>query len=268
MHSFLPLGDSLPALWAELVCVLAPDFLAVVHGVCGYTEYGALGEVVAGNFDTGSGRDKTRQTLTGSAVDAESFLDTHVEVLEVLDLLVLWDVVGGKSFVEFGLEFLDGLRAHEHVEEESARGVGGGIGAGDELGKSLSSEFGTAELVAVLVLALHKTGEQVNTVDLASFSGFQTLVDTGDSDTSEVLDSFHTLGEERVREVFGVGLDPGNDTNGVGNLSSAVENLNGRSVGRGRIRACPDLSNIFSSLEHTEGSTESKIANDIEKPRS
>jgi hypothetical protein len=90
------------------------------------------------------------------------------------------------------------------------------------------------------------------------------LVDTSDGDTSEVLNSCHTLGEERIRKVFGVRLDPRDDANSVGDLSTAVENLNGRSVGRRSVRACPNFCDIFASLEHAERSTESKISNDIE----
>jgi hypothetical protein len=123
----LPLSDFLPSLRPELIGVFAPDFLAVVHSVSRNTQHGALREVVACNLHAWSRRNNTRQTLARSAVDAEGFLDAHVEVRQVLDLLVGRDVVGRQGLVELGLQFLDALRVHEHVEEQGARGVGGGV---------------------------------------------------------------------------------------------------------------------------------------------
>jgi hypothetical protein len=236
----------------------------MVHSVCGDAEHSALWEMVAGNLNTRSGRYEAGQTLAGSAVDAESLLDTVVEVLKVLDLLEYRHVVGRQGLVELGLQFLDGVWAHEHMEEEGAGGVGSGVGAGDELGEGLGGEFVAAEFVAAFVFAFHKAGKEVHAVDLATFGGFETLVHTSDGDAGEVLYGCYTLVEERIREVFGVWLDPRNDSNGVGNLSTAVENLDSRSVSRRRIRARSHFSNVFASLKHAKGSTESKITDDIE----
>ncbi|CAG8505958.1 6179_t:CDS:2, partial [Scutellospora calospora] len=210
----LPLGDFLPSLRAEFVGVLAPDFLAVVHGVSRHAQHGA--------------------------VDAKGFLDAHVE-------------------------FLDARRVHEHVEEQGAGGVGGGVGAGDQLGEGLGGEFGAAEFLTLLVFAFHEAGEEVDTVDLASLGGLEAHVDTGNGDTGEVLDGFNALGEEWVHEVLGVWLDPGNAANGVGDLTSAVEHFNGWSIGWWSVGGCPDFCEILSILEHTEGSAERQISNDVER---
>jgi hypothetical protein len=236
----------------------------VVHGVRGNAEHSALREMVAGNLNTRSGRHETRQTLARSAVDAESLLDAVVEVLEILDLLERRHVVGGQSLVELVLQFLRGVRAHEHVEKEGAGGVGSGVGAGDELGESFGGEFGAAEFVAVLVFAFHETGQQVHAIDLATFGGFETLVHASDGDASEVLHGCYALVEERIREVFGVRLDPWDDANGVGDLSTTVKNLNSRSVSRRGVWARSHFSNVFSSLKHAKRGTKSKITDDVE----
>lgn len=261
---FLPLSNLLPALRTELIGILAPDFLAVVHGVGGNAENSTLREVVTSKLDTGSWGNDTWETLARRAVDTESLLDDHVEVGKVLDLLVDRDIVGRQGLVELSLQFLDALRVHQHVEEESAGGVGSRVRSSNQLSESFGCKFSATEFVAVLILAFHEASEQVDTVDLASLRGFQTLVDASNGNAGKILNSLDTLGEEWVREIFGVWLDLGNATDSVGDLASAVENFNGRSVGRRGVRRSSHFCNVFAVLEHTKGSAESQITDDVE----
>ena len=220
--------------------------------------------MVACDLNAWSGRHNTRQTLAGSAVDPEGFLDAHVEVGQILDLLVGRDVVGRQRLVELGLQFLDAFRVHEHVEEQGAGGVGSGVRARDQLGEGFGREFCAAEFLAVFVLAFHEAGEQVDAVDLAALGGFEAGVNAGDGDSGEVLDCFDALCEEGVHEVFGVGLDPRNAADGVGDFASAVEDFDGRGVGWGSVGVCPDFCDVLAALEHAEGGAEGQVADDVE----
>lgn len=49
-----------------------------------------------------------------------------------------------------------------HPVHDGAGGVGGRVGAGDELGERFGRELGAAQLSSCLVFPFHESGQQVN----------------------------------------------------------------------------------------------------------
>ena len=148
--------------------------------------------------------------------------------------------------------------------EDGTGGVGGGVGASNQLSQGLGGQFGAFKLVTVFVLALHKAGEQIHTGVVGHNLGLQTLVDTGDGDTSKVLDSLQTFVEEAVRDVLGEGDEGRHAAKGGRYLATTVQNFDSGDILGRVLRVQTHLSNILSLLEHAEGSTESQVADDIE----
>lgn len=188
----------------------------------------------------------------------------------------------GDSGVELLLQLLDDVRVAQAVVQQGARRVARGVAASDELGQGFGRELRAAQLLALLVLALHQARQQVDAVDLVGI--VEALLDTGDGDAGQVLDGLDALGEEGIREVLGPRLDPGHaadrttlsvspgiimrDIFGINhlrrNFSSPVQYLNGRSRPGRRIRSLAYLRKILALLQHAEGSTERQIADYVE----
>lgn len=170
----------------------------------------------------------------------------------------------GESFIEGLAQLGKNVRCTHAPVQDSAGGVRGSVGASDQLGESFGSEFGEFELVTVAVLAFHQAGEQVDTSVVGHDLGLDTLVDTGDSNTSQVLNGFHAFAEETVGNPLGEGNERRHATQSSGDLATTVQNLNGSDILGRILGVLAHLSNILTLVEHTEGSTESKITNDIE----
>ena len=258
-------GQVLPPLRLELVRIGAPDLLAVVDAVGRNGKNGAGREVVSLDVHALGGirRDLTGETDAGGGVVAEGFVDDSLQVRKVLDHVVGRHVNFSEDVgVELGLELLHDTGGADGVEEEGAGRVGGGVGAGDELGQGLGGEFFAAERLALFVAAFHQALQEI----LAGFGRgvVKAGLDAGDGDTGQVLDGGETLGEESVGDVLGEGLEGGVDAEGGGNLTAAVENLDsgrvdGRSIGR---RA--NLGHIGAGGKHAEGLTKGEITDDVE----
>ena len=255
-----------PALGDELLCVRTPDLLGAVDGVARDGEDVARAEGVARDDDgAGAGGDLTGQTHGGGGVDAHGLPDDPLQVLDILDHGVGWDVnVLGDALVQGLLQLAHHAGGALAPVQDGAGSVGGGVGAGDQLGEGLSGEFLATESVAVLVLAFHQAGEQVDTGVVGHDLGLDTLVDTGDSDTSQVLDSLHTLGEELVGDVLGEGNQPGHAAQGCRDFTAAVEDLDSLDILGGVVGVQAHLRNVLALLEHAKGSTESQVADDVE----
>ena len=257
-------GELEPAVGVELVGVGAPDLLGVVDRVGGDGEDGAGREVVAVEVDAGAVvGDLAGETNARGGVEAEGLVEDGLEVGQVLDHVEGGDVnVGGDGAVELLLELLDDTRSADGVEEEGTGRVGGGVGAGNELGEGLSGELLAAELLTLLILAFLETGEQIGTLVLGRV--VETVLDASDGHASEVLNSVQALGEEGVGEVLGEGLEPGHDTESGRDLTAAVQNLNGGSVDGRAVGRSADLGHIGTGGKHAEGSTESQVTDDVE----
>lgn len=259
-------AGGVPALRDELLGIGAPDLGGAVDGVAGHGDNVAGVEGVAGDGDGGvTGGDFTGETHSGGAVDAHGFPDNPLEVGDVLDHRVRGDVdVLRDGFVQDLVELLDHTgRAHAPVED-GAGGVGGGIGSGDQLGQSFGGKFGATEFFAVAILAFHEAGEQVDTGVVGHDFGAETLVDTGDGNTSQVLDGLDTITEETVGDVLGKGLQGRVAAQGGGDFTAAVEDLDGLDVGGGRVGSLAHLGEILALVEHAEGSAEGQVTDDVE----
>lgn len=170
----------------------------------------------------------------------------------------------GNGFIEGLLQLGDDARGVQTPVQNSTGGVGGCVGTGNQLGESLGGQFFTAKLVAGAVLALHQASQQVNTGVVGHDLGLDTLADTGDGDTSQVGDSLKAFREEAVGNVLGEGNQRRHATQSGRDLATAVKHFNGSDI-LGRVsRALPHLGDIFALLEHAKGSTEGKVADDIE----
>lgn len=175
----LQLGDFLPSLGTELVGVGSPDLLAVVDGVGGDGKY-SLGWPVTAADVCSTGWHDARETERGGGVDTHGFLDDHLDIGQVLDLLEDGDILAGRyCSVNLLLQLLDNFRVLETVEEEGAGCVGGCVGAGNQLGQSFSSKFFAVQLLSFLVLALHEAAKKIDTVGRV----IESLLDTGNGDT-------------------------------------------------------------------------------------
>lgn len=98
-----------PALRHELLGVGTPDFLGAVDGVAGDGEDVTGAEGVAGDDDGGGAfGDLTGKTHGGGAMDAHSFLDNPLQVLDVLDHGVGGDVdIRGDRVIQGLLQLRD-----------------------------------------------------------------------------------------------------------------------------------------------------------------
>lgn len=170
----------------------------------------------------------------------------------------------GKGFVKGLVQLGENVRGGHAPVEDSTGGVGGGVRASDQLGESLGGQFGAFKLVTVSVLAFHEAGEKIHTSVVGHHFRLETLADTGDGDTSKVLNGFQAFGEEAVRDVLGEGDDRRHAAQGGGDLATTVQNFDGGDI-LGRVLGVQThLGDILALLEHAEGSTESQITDDIE----
>lgn len=92
------------------------------------------------------------------------------------------------------------------VEQQRAAGVARGVTARDQLRQRLGGQLLTAQLLTLLVAALHEAGKQV---DAVGFRVRETCVHARDGDAGKVLDRFHAVREEGVGQVLGVGFELG-----------------------------------------------------------
>ena len=172
--------------------------------------------------------------------------------------------IRGNGLVQDFMELGDDTWSTQNPVENGTGSIGSSIGAGDELGKSLSSELLTAELLSVGVTALHQAGKKVNTGVVGHDLGLETLIDTGDRNTSQSLNSLETIREELIGNVLSERLQGRQTTQGGGHLATAVQNLDSGNVGRRSVRRLAHLGDILALLEHTERSAESQVTNDVE----
>ena len=173
------------------------------------------------------------------------------------------DILGDRS-IQSLLQLRDNTRGTQTPVEDSTEGVGSSVRSSDELSQSLSGELLTTQLVTSVVLSFHQTSEQIDTGVVGHDLRLDTLVDTRDGNTSQVLNSFETLLEETVGNPLGIRDQSGHGTKGSRDLTTTVQNLNSLDVGRRVIGVLAHLSNIPTLLEHTKRSTEGQVTNDIE----
>lgn len=193
-------------------------------------------------------------------MDSHRLADDPLHVWEVLDLVVGGDT-GGHGVVEFFLEFLQHARRADHVVEERAGGVGGGVGTGDELRQGFGRQLFAAEFLALGILAFHQACEEIHTVGVGVF---ESLGHTGNRDTGKVLNRFHALAEELVWEVLCVGLQLWKATQCARDLTTTVEDFNGRGGLWLCIGCLANLGEVTLMLQHTKGGSERQVANDVE----
>lgn len=193
-------------------------------------------------------------------MDSHRLADDPLHVWEVLDLVVRGDA-GGHGVVELFLEFFQYARRADHVVEERAGRVGGGVGAGDELRQGLSRQLFAAEFLALGILAFHQACEEIHTVGVGVF---KSLSHTGNRDTGQILDRFHALAEELVWEVLCVGLQLWKAAECARNLTTTVEHFNGRCGLWLCIGRLPNLGEVTLMLQHTKGGSKCQVANDVE----
>lgn len=194
-------------------------------------------------------------------MDAHGFADDGGDVGEVLDRVVGGHPRKRQGGVEFGLEFGERVRRAEDPVEERAGGVGGRVASRDELGEGLRGELFAAEFGARGVFAFHEAREEVGAPDVR---GFEALGDSGDGDAGEVFDRFDALGEEFVREVFGVRLELREAAERSRDFAAAVEDLDGGCGGRRGGGGFADLGDVAFGFEHAEGCAKGQVADDVE----
>jgi hypothetical protein len=78
-----------------------------------------------------------------------------------------------------------------------------------------------------------------------------------------ILNSFHTLAEERIGEVFRVRLDVWEATDCAGDLAAAIEDFDGRRAGS-LTAELGHFCEVLPFLEHTERCAESKVTDYVE----
>lgn len=150
-----------PTLGIEFLGIGTPNFLGAMDGIAGDGENIAGAESVTGDVDrSGALGDLTGQTHGGGAVNTHGFPDDPLQVFNILDHSVSGNVdIGGNGVVQGLLQFGDHTGGTEAPVQNSAGGVRGGVGAGDQLGEGLSGKFLAAEFVTVAVLSFHETSE-------------------------------------------------------------------------------------------------------------
>lgn len=255
-----------PAFGNELLSVRTPDGLGAVDGVARNGEDVARAEGVAGDDDgVGAGGDLTGKAHGGGRVDTHGLPDHPLQVLDILDHGVGGNVdVAGDGLVQGLVQLLDDAGSALAPVQDGTGSVGSGIRAGNQLGEGLGGQFLAAESVAVLILAFHQTGEEIDTGVVGHDLGLDTLVDTGNSNTSQVLDSLHTLGEELIRDVLGEGNQRRHAAEGSRDFTTAVEDLDRLDILGRVIGVQAHLRNVFTLLEHAERSTKGQVTDDIE----
>jgi len=197
-------------------------------------------------------------------VDAEGLVDDALHVGKLLDHVKGGHVdarAGGNGLVELCLQLGQDAGRLDDPVENGARRVGGGVGAGNQLGQGLSGQFGPAELLAALVFALHEAREQIHAVHV--LLALQALADARHRDASQVLHRCHALAEEGIREVFGVGFDLGQAPDGGRDLPSTIQHLDRGGVADGRLGRHPDLGDILPLFQHAERLPKREIANHV-----
>lgn len=172
--------------------------------------------------------------------------------------------VSGDGLVEDLVQLGENTGGAEDPVEDGARGVGGGVGAGDELGQGLGGEFFATELGAGGVAAFHQTSEEVDTGVVGHDVGLQTLVDTRHCNSCQVLNGLDAFREEAVRDIFGERGESREAAQSCGDFATAVEDLHSGGIRRGSIGRLAYLGDILALLEHAERSTEGQIADDVE----
>lgn len=254
---------ALPALRAELLCVLAPDFRRVVHRVRGHAEDGAGGEVVASDGHAGRARrDLARQADARGAVVAESLVDDIVEVGQIADHVVVGNVCAvGDGGVELLLKLLVHARVAAEVVEQRAGRVGRGVAAGNELCQGLGGQFLAAERLALFVSAFLEAREEVLAFNIGRV--LNAALDARDSDTSKVLNGVEALAEEGIRQPAGIWLQLREAAERGTHLTAAVKDVNGRGVDGRAIGRLANLGKVDTSVEHAKGGTKGEVADNV-----
>lgn len=114
-----------------------------------------------------------------------------------------------------------------------------------------------------MVLALHETGEKIDTSVVGHDLGLDTLIDTGDGDAGQVFNSLKALGEEAVGDVLGKGDQGRHAAERGGDLTTTVQDLDGSDVLGRVVGALAHFGNVLAFLEHAEGSAESQVTDNI-----
>lgn len=284
----LALGETLgvPALRNELVGIRTPDLRETVDSVAGNGNDVTGVEDVTGDVDGATMRgDLAGETHGGGTVDTHGFPDDPLEAVKMLSVNSFqntggsgWHILGnlldhgvssdldilGDSSIQSLLQLRDNTRGTQTPVEDSTEGVGSSVRSSDELSQSLSGELLTTQLVTSVVLSFHQTSEQIDTGVVSHDLRLDTLIDTRDGNTSQVLNSLKTLLEKTVGNPLGIRDQSGHGTKGSRDFATTVQDLNSLDVGRRVIGVLAHLSNIPTLLEHTKRSTESQVANDIE----
>lgn len=235
--------------------------------VRGHTQRRARWEAIATDLDglrvgilrAGAGH-QARQAEGAGAVDAQGLIDDVLQVGEVLDGLVAGHA-GGDAGVELLLQLGQHAGGAEDPVQQGAGGVGGGVGAGDQLREGLGGQLAAAEGLAVGVLALHEAGEEVDAVGVGVV---EALAHARDGDAGEVLDRLDALAEEGVGQVFGVGLQLRQTAERAGDFAAPVEHLDRRRERGGGVGRLADLGDVAAVLEHAEGGAEGQVTDDVE----
>ena len=285
----LALGETLgvPALRNELVGIRTPDLRETVDSVAGNGNDVTGVEDVTGDVDGATMRgDLAGETHGGGTVDTHGFPDDPLEAVKMLSVNSFqdtggggsgWHILGnlldhgvssdldilGDSSIQSLLQLRDNTRGTQTPVEDSTEGVGSSVRSSDELSQSLSGELLTTQLVTSVVLSFHQTSEQIDTGVVSHDLRLDTLIDTRDGNTSQILNSLKTLLEKTVGNPLGIRDQSGHGTKGSRDFTTTVQDLNSLDVGRRVIGVLAHLSNIPTLLEHTKRSSESQVTNDI-----
>mgnify|MGYP005988801509 CR=1 FL=1 len=193
---------------------------------------------------------------------AQSLEDDIVEVRQIAHHVMSWHIHTIRDCgIKFLLELFKRSRIANEIIQQRTRGVGCGITTSNQLCESLSGKFLAAKRSALLVAAFLKASKEIFAVDIGRV--LNSTLDSGDSNTCEVLDCVEAVTEEWIREVAGVGLQSWVAAKSCTDFTSSVQNLNGRGVDGRAIGGVSNFGKINTSGKHTERSTEGKVANNV-----
>ena len=224
----------------------------------------------------------------------KGFVDDSFEIRQPLDDFRRCNrvVLVSESLVKFGLKFGLGFGVQCEVVSDSAGGarislrlivrvrgsrleisLGGGIGASNELGEGLSSEFRASHRLPFVILAFLEFAQKIHAVR----RGLETLGDRSNSNSSQIRSRNAPLAIPRV-EFLQKRSNPRRENTHRGRIvSSFVQDLDGGEVSDIDFRFlvsvgghCVGLGfdyggHVLCCLDHTEGGSEREVTDDIER---
>ena len=212
-------------------------------------DHGAAGSPEGAYLRAACG-DVARRGARNGGVDSQAFFDDGVEVGEVLEMLMGWDVgfgEVGEGLVELALEFLQDCRGEQEAPDDPGQGGGGGVGACENEARGFDVEGLDREGLAVVFSGVDHLLEHV----LAAFflGAFAVLSHHADALGERANAACLGVSHELERSPGDVLVEPTEMVPDRFDLERAVHVLNVCAAG-----AFP---------QHVEGAAEAKFADDV-----